>query len=518
MIMRTRSWSLLLVLMALPALAAPPQAPDAAAQLQDIDAYVQQVMHDWRVPGLAIAIVKDGKVVLARGYGVRELGKPGKVDADTLFGIASNTKAFTVAALGTLVASGKLTWDTQVVDVLEDFRLSSPYVTQNLTLRDLLTHRTGYCDPGVWYTSDPSTILRRVRYQKPDYGFRTTFCYNNIQYDAAGRFIPAITGQNWHDYVAAHLFQPLGMDRTVTTEAALEKSTDAAVPHGMVDGKLAAIHRYWPHEAEVLPADGAIWSSVDDMSHWLEMLLADGQYGGKTVLDSSVVRTMETPQMLIQPGTGVGNAIRAWMPGGTFYSYGFGLFLQNDHGHALVWHAGDDDGMASALVMAPDAHLGIVVLSNMNQADARFAIVAHVLQSMLDLPRHDIESALLADAQRYQAKDEATEKKFADTRVAGSKPPLPLADYAGTYSDKLDGEAHVALEHGRLVLRLGDPDFTGDLVPWHDNTFRVTWRYKFYGDDYATFDVDALRHSAKLTLTGMWLHYERVQPANKGAQ
>jgi hypothetical protein len=129
---------------------------------------------------------------------------------------------------------------------------------------------------------------------------------------------------------------------------------------------------------------------------------------------------------------------------------------------------------------------------------------------MLDLPRHDIEPALLADAQMYQTKDEATEKKFADTRIAGSKPPLPLADYAGTYSDKLDGEAHVALEHGRLVLRLGDPDFTGDLKPWHGNTFRVTWRHRFYGDDYATFDLDALGKPAKLELVGMSVHFERA--------
>jgi len=516
MTMRTRGL-LLLAFVAAPSLAATPPT-SAPTQLQGLDAYVQRVMHDWHVPGVAIVVVKDGKVLLARGYGVRELGKPGKVDADTLFGIASNTKAFTVAALGTLVASGKLTWDTPVVDVLKDFRLSSPYVTQNLTLRDLLTHRTGYCDPGVWYTSDPSTILHRVRYQKPDYGFRTTFCYNNIQYDAAGRFIPAITGQNWHDYVAAHLFQPLGMDRTVTTEAALEKSTDVAVPHGMVDGKLAAIHRYWPHEADVLPADGAIWSSANDMGHWLQMLLADGKYDSKTVLDAKVVNAMETPQMLIRSGTGIGREIRAWMPGGTFYSYGLGLFMQNNHGHTLVWHAGDDEGMASALVMAPDAHLGIVVLSNMNQADARFSIVAHVLQSMLDLPRNDVEPALLADAQRYQAKDKATEKKFADTRIAGSKPPLPLADYAGNYHDELDGNAHVNVENGHLVLRLDNPDLTGDLQPWHGSTFRVNWRYTFYGDDYANFDADALRHPAKLTLTGMWLHYERAQPANKGAQ
>ena len=506
---------LLLAFIATSALAAAPPA-SAPTPLQGLDAYVQRTMHDWHVPGLAIVVVKDGKVVLARGYGVRELGKPDKVDADTLFDIGSNSKAFTAAALGTLVASGKLTWDTPVVDELKDFKLESPYVTQNVTLRDLLTHRTGYCDPGAaWYTSDADDIIKRMRWQKPEYGFRTTFCYDNVQYLAASRFIPAITGQSWNDYVAAHLFQPLGMTRTVSTDAAVAASNDVAAPHGMVDKKPAVLHRYWPHNMDVFAAVGGIWSSANDMGHWLQMLLADGNYGGKQVLDGRALAAMETPQMLIQAGTGVGDEIRAWMPGGTFYTYGMGLFVQNDGGHEIVWHAGDIDGMASALVLVPKAQLGIAVMSNMDHADARFAIVAHVLQAMLELPGHDIEPALLAAERKGEAEGATMDKKLKATRVADARPPLPLAAYAGTYSDKLDGDARVALEHGRLVLRLGNPDFVGDLEPWHDNTFHVTWRYKFYGDDYATFDVDALRHPAKLTLMEMGLHYERAESSGK---
>jgi CubicO group peptidase (beta-lactamase class C family) len=512
--MRTRGLlALLLAFIVAPSFAAIPPNSAPPQSLQDLDAYVQRTMHDWHVPGLAIVVVKDGKVLLSRGYGVRELGKPGKVDADTLFDIGSNSKAFTVAALGTLVSSGKLKWDTPVVDELKGFKLESPYVTQNVTLRDLLTHRTGYCDPGAaWYTSDADDIIERMRWQKPEYGFRTTFCYNNVQYLAASRFIPAITGQSWNDYVAAHLFQPLGMARTVSTDAAVAASTDVATPHGMIDDKPAVLHRYWPHNMDVFAAVGGIWSSANDMGHWLQMLLADGKYDGKQVLDAKALAAMETPQMLIQSGTGVGDEIRAWMPGGTFYTYGMGLFVQDDGGHGIVWHAGDIDGMASALVLVPKAHLGIAVMSNMDHADARFAIVAHVLQAMLDLPSHDIEPALLAAERKGEAEGAAMDKKLKATRVANAKPPLTLADYAGTYSDKLDGTAHVALEHGRLVLRLGDPDFVGDLKPWHDNTFHVTWRYKFYGDDYATFDVDALRHPAKLTLMEMGLHYERAKP------
>ncbi|HJR12126.1 MAG TPA: serine hydrolase [Rhodanobacteraceae bacterium] len=512
--MRTHGlFPLLLAFIAVPSLAAVPPAP-ASTQLQGLDAYVQRTMHDWHVPGLAIVVVKDGKVLLARGYGVRELGNPGMVDADTLFDIGSNSKAFTVAALGTLVSSGKLKWDAPVVDELRDFKLESPYVTQNVTLRDLLTHRTGYCDPGAaWYTSDADDIVRRMRWQQPEYGFRTTFCYNNVQYLAASRFIPVLTGQSWNEYVATHLFQPLGMTRTVSTDAAVTAASDVATPHGMIDDKPAVLHRYWPRNMDVFAAVGGIWSSANDMGHWLQMLLANGKYDGKPVLDGKVVTAMETPWVLIQSGTGVGDEIRTWMPGGTFYTYGMGLFVQDDGTHKVVWHAGDIDGMASALVLVPDAQLGIAVMSNMDHADARFAIVAHVLQDMLDLPPRDIEPALLAQAKKEHAQGDAIEKKFADTRKPGARPPLPLADYTGTWSDNMDGEAHVTLEHGHLVLRLGNPDFIGDLTPWHDNTFHVTWRYRFYGDDYATFDVDALRHPAKLTLAGMQLHYERGKPS-----
>ena len=306
--MRTRGLlPLLLAFITAPSLAATPPT-SAPTQLQGLDTYVQRTMHDWHVPGLAVVVVKDGKVLAARGYGVRELDKPGKVDADTLFDIGSNSKAFTVAALGTLVSSGKLKWDAPVVDELKGFILESPYITQNVTLRDLLTHRTGYCDPGAaWYTSDADDSIKRMRWQKPEYGFRTTFCYNNVQYLAASHFIPAITGQSWNDYVAAHLFQPLGMSRTVSTDAAVAASTDVATPHGMIDDKPAVLHRYWPHNMDIFAAVGGIWSSANDMGHWLQMLLADGKYDGNKVLDAKVVKAMETPQMLIQAGTGVGD-------------------------------------------------------------------------------------------------------------------------------------------------------------------------------------------------------------------
>ncbi len=493
-----------------PVLAQTPAPP------KGFDAYVRRVMTQWHVPGLAVALVKDGRVVLARGYGVRELGKSEAVDAGTIFDIGSNTKAFTAAALGTLVSAGKLSWDDRVVDHIKPFRLSSPYVTESITLRDLLTHDSGYCDPGMWYTSDDTDVIARLRYQRPDYGFRAQFCYNNMLYLTASRFIPAVTGETWNRYVTEHVFAPLAMHGTVTTEAEVAAAGEVALPHGTVDGEVTPIHRYWPHNMDIISPVGGIWSSAEDMSHWLLALLADGRYDGRTVLDSAVVRAMETPQILIQSTSGVGREIRAWMPGGTFYTYGLGLFVQDMAGHRVVWHAGDIDGMASALAFVPDAQLGVAVLSNMNQNDARFGIVQYVLRSYLGLPPGDVSDSLYAATRRARQRGEAAQARLAATRKSGAEPPLPLSGYAGLYRDEYNGSARVTLEDGKLVLRLDNPDFTGDLAYWHDDTFRVTWRYRFRGATYVTFAPDVLGQPRTLSLASSGLHYERVPGAAGG--
>lgn len=508
-----------IVVAAASALLPAPATAQTPAPPKGLDAYVQRVMAQWQVPGLAVALVKDGKVVLARGYGVRQLGKPEAVDAGTIFDIGSNSKAFTAAALGTLVSAGKLSWDDRVVDHIKPFRLSSPYVTESITLRDLLIHDSGYCDPGMWYTSDDSDVIARLRYQQPEYGFRAQFCYNNMLYLTASGFIPAVTGETWNRYVAAHVFAPLGMRGTVTTEAEVAAAGDVAVPHGTVDGKVTPIHRYWPHNMDIISPVGGIWSSAEDMSHWLLALLADGSYDGKSVLDSTVVRAMETPQILIQQTTGVGREIRAWMPGATFVTYGLGLFVQDMAGHTVVWHAGDIDGMASALALVPDAHLGVAVLSNMNQNDARFGIVQYVLRSYFGLPPVDVSDSLYAATQRARQRAEAAQARLAATRKAGAEPPLALAGYAGLYRDEYDGSARVAVEDGHLVLRLDNPDFTGDLEYWHDDTFRVTWRYRFRGTTYVTFAPDVLGQPQTVSLASSGLHYQRVKgAAGTGAQ
>jgi len=479
--------------------------------LQDLDGYVHKAMEQWQTPGVAVAVVKDGKVVLARGYGVRELGKPGKVDADTLFTVGSITKQFTAAALGTLVSSGQLAWNARAVDYVKDFRLESPYVTEHITLRDLLSHRSGYCDPGAaWYTSDASDIVQRQRYQKPRYGFRAYFCYDNVMYLTAARFIPAVTGTSWNRYVEKHLFTPLHMSRSVTTNGALSHASDVASPHGEVDGKVMVIRRYWAHNMDVFAPVGNINSSVNDMSHWLLMMLNDGRYDGKQVLKPTTIKAMETQQMLIGKKSRVGRDMRA-VPGTGFIGYGFGLAILDYGGHKLMFHPGDIDGMAAALAMVPDQHLGVVVLTNQDHSGVRDGVVFHVLQKYLHIAPYDMSASMHKVYRKRTQHREKIEKKLAATRKPDTQAPLPLDDYAGTYDDDMDGTAKVELEGNHLVLHLGNPNFTGDLQHWHGDTFRVTWRYHFYGKSYVTFDLNAFGKPDKLSFALMPLHYERVE-------
>jgi hypothetical protein len=243
------------------------------------------------------------------------------------------------------------------------------------------------------------------------------------------------------------------------------------------------------------------------------LLLADGRYQGRNVLEAAVIRSMETPQSLVQTDSDLGGWLNTQTPDSQFYAYGLGLFLQDYGGHKLVWHAGDIDGMASSLALVPDEHLGVVVLSNMSGNRAPEGVMFHVLQSYLGLPRRDVSAAMYTFIHKGDSQAAAASRKLAAAGHAGAKAPLPLADYAGTYSDPFYGTARVGQEGGHLVLRFGNPQYVGDLQPWNGNTFRVRWRYRYHGDAYITFDVDALGKPTRLSVAQSPAHYDRAPPS-----
>ncbi|HKI46214.1 MAG TPA: serine hydrolase [Balneolales bacterium] len=498
--------------------------------LKGIDAYIHKVMNLWHVPGLAIAVVKDGKVVMAKGYGVREVGKPGKVDANTLFAIGSISKTMTTTALGTLVSEGRLSWDAPVTKYVKYFLLSNPYVTRHITLRDLLSHRNGYCDPtNMWFTSDDSDVVRRLRYQKPDYGFRDHFCYNSMMFLTASRFIPAITGENWHQYIRQHIFEPLNMTRTITTSRDIAKATNIAVPHAVVNGKLQplSIFDYWPYDADIVAPISNIHSSAMDMTHWLLMLLANGHYDGKTILKPSVVREIETPQIFIGHDDRVFYPLlRAMSPKSDYYAQGLGVRIEDYGRHKLIFHGGINAGMTSFAAIVPDANLGVVVLSNTWLDNGVLGVVSYVLQSYLGVYHRDVSALEYRSQQKYKKMIRAAAMKLYKTRKPGTKAPLPLKDYAGMYKDDFYGTAHVKLKNGHLRLKLGNPWYTGKLTHWHDNTFRVAWQGHSFGTSYITFELNAYGKPVEIMFaqgvtytSNKPMHYERVEkPDSSGRQ
>ena len=498
-----------------------PNAPGAPepAPLQGFDAYVQHSMAVWRVPGLAIAVVANGHVVMEKGFGVRTVGASEKVDAHTLFGIASDSKAFTTVALGILKDQGKLDWDDPVTRFLPGFQLHDPYPTREVTVRDLLTHRTGYCGADfLWYGSADTSaeIIRKLRLLKPRYGFRARYCYSNNMVMAAGQIVPAITGVQWGDFVAQNIFRPLDMTESNTSITEFKPDGDIATPHADIDGRTTPIR--WANVDNVGPA-GSINSSVHDMAHWLEMLLNDGTYGGRRVVSAAVIHEMESPQVVIPSSVenGAGEIIQSFPPA-LSPAYGLTLRTEDFRGARIDWHAGSVDGMGSVVGLIPARHLGVVILANKDDTNLPIALMDVVFNDYMGPPHIDWGARLLALMAKVQADESKSRAEHEIARQPHPAPSLPLEEYAGAYSDPLYGQAVVSLTNGHLVLRRGN-EFVGDLQPWNHDTFRVTWRYRFLGQDFVQFGLSPAGSADTLYfLTGegdpprMILHRNRRRP------
>ncbi len=441
-------------------------------KLKEIDAYAQKVMADWDQPGMAIAIVKDDKVVFARGYGVRELGKPDKVDENTLFAIASNSKAFTTAALAILVDEKKLNWNDKVTKYLPDFKMPDDYVTNEMTIRDIVSHRSGlatFSGDLLWYetTYSPAEVLRRVRYLKPTSSFRSAYGYQNLMFIAAGQVIQKVSGKPWAQFVKERILDPLGMSRTTTSIKDLKDN--AAMPHNESGGTMRALHR-----GNVDGADSAagLNASVADLSKWIRLQLGRGTFEGKQIFSSQRSWEMWQPNIMIPISE---NAAKA-NPTRHFNSYGMGWFLFDYQGKKVMNHSGGLDGMLSYTTLVPEDNLGFVVLSN-SETPAFSIMNSTILDIFTNAPKRDRSAELLKQTKAGKEAEAAEIKKADDERKANTKPTLALSSYAGTYSSQMYGDVTIAAENGKLVLRMiPSPNFVADLEHWQDDTFQIKWR------------------------------------------
>jgi len=468
------------------------QAQALPAQLQDFDARVERVREQFDIPGIAVAIVKDGEVVLARGYGVREQGKPGAVDAHTQFAIASNTKAFTAAALSMLADEGKLKLDDRVVDHLPSFRMSDPYVTGEMRIRDLLAHRSGLSlgagDLLYWPATTYSTdeVVARLAKVPLKGGFRDRYAYDNILYAVAQQVIEQVSGQSYADFLRKRIFEPVGMTGARFNADHLQPGDTPATGHAKYD--FTQLRPVAPLTWANNSGAGGIYASVEDMAKWMNVQLAGGRLpDGKPLFSQARQQEMWsviTPVPIPEPAV---PELAAAKP--DFAGYGEGWSLSSYRGQRLVWHTGGWPGMVSRLTLLPAHKLGVVVLTNQEVGAAFNAITLQVLDAYLQAPPTDWTAAYAAAVAKAQGKADESWSQHEAARDKASRPSLKLEGYAGTYADPWYGEVVLFEEGGKLHVRFSrTPQLVGTLSPWQHDTFLVRWADRsLNADAFLTF-------------------------------
>ena len=458
----------------------------------DLDTWIARSMKEFEVPGMAVAIVKDGKVVLAKGYGVRKLGSPTPVDERTMFGIGSNTKAFTTAALAMLVDEGKLSWDDPVYQRLPGFQMYDPYVSHEMTIRDLLTHRSGMglgegdllIFPHTTYTRDD--IIHRLRYMKPVSSFRSRYAYDNLLYITAGQIIPAVTGTSWDEFIQQRIFLPLGMNATNLSNTAFKPGEDYAFPHSRVDGKLQVVD--FGNLDNAAPA-GAINSSAIDMAQWVILQLGRGHplNGNQRLFSEKQSREMWSAQTILPSGDPSPSLLALKT---NFAAYGLGWGLRDYHGRKLVGHTGGVSGFVSRVMLVPEENLGVVILTNAEEGGAFDAILYHIIDGYFGLPPIDWIAAFKAAKEHEEQAAAEVEKRQSNFRAKESKPSLALEKYAGVYADAWYGTATIRAGNGNLVLSFEHtPTMVGELEHWQYDTFKTHWRDRTIADAFVTFSL-----------------------------
>jgi CubicO group peptidase (beta-lactamase class C family) len=458
-----------------------------------LDTYVQQVQKLFEVPGIAIAIVKDGKVVLTRGYGVKKLGEFNPVDEHTLFGIASNTKAFTATALGLLVEEGKVEWDAPVIRYLPWFQLSDPYVTREITIRDLLVHRSGLglgAGDLLWWP--PSTynrrdIAERLRDLPLSTSFRTAYAYDNVLYTVAGEVIETVSGTSWEEFITSRILDRLGMKDSNPRHTEAGRGGNTASPHARIDGKVRVVS---PFASDNTNPAGGINSSACDLSKWLIVQLDSGRIEeGDRLFSPATTRelwTIVTPRTVTEPPPEL-PALRKEFSG---YALGFGV---NDYRNCkLLSHTGGLPGYVSRVAMIPSLKLGVAVLTNQESSAAFDAIIYFILDYYLCAPGTDWLKGYQSIVKREESRILDVEQEVMNKRNKNSQPALPLSDYCGTYRDNWYGEMTIIQEQGRLVLRfMATPSLIGDLEHYQYDTFICRWRDReLRADAFVTFTLN----------------------------
>ncbi|MEO7768195.1 MAG: serine hydrolase [Ferruginibacter sp.] len=459
--------------------AAQSQGFDRSLFIKDsLDSYVSRALTNWRIPGMAICVVKDGSVVLMKGFGTKELGVPGGIDENTLFMIGSNTKAFTATAMALLEASNRLSLDDKVTKYIPGFKLDNIAAGEQTIITDLLTHRLGFKTfqgDFSFYNTDLSRqhILERMAKMKAPYPFRTKFGYTNSAYMVAGEIIPKVTGRPWEVYLKDNIFAPLGMINTLTLTKDLPSSLNRTVPHTLVDGRLTAI----PYvQLDNMAAAMGMSSSINDMGKWMMALMNDGKVGPKQVIPAAAVNATMKPQEIVGTVT--------YPNGETNYKlYGLGWYLQDYAGRHLAMHDGAVNGYLSSVTLVPQEKLGIVILTNTDKNELYEALRWQILDAYFKQPYRNYSDIALGKFKANEAKQMQTNKQLRDSAALNLAPAIPIANYIGKYVNDFYGSINITRgELNNLEMRFEHhPKMYVLLQPLGGNRFYATFSDPMYG-------------------------------------
>ncbi|HEX6848633.1 MAG TPA: serine hydrolase [Chitinophagaceae bacterium] len=451
-----------------------------------LDSYVTRALTDWKIPGVAVCIVKDGKPAFVKGYGVKEMGTGNKVDENTLFMIGSNTKAFTATALAMLAAEKKLSLDDKVQKWLPDFTLYDPWVAKEAIIRDLLCHRLGFetfQGDFMFFDSDLSTAEMRERFGKlkPLYSFRSRWGYTNAAFMTAGEIIPKVTGQSWADFLKEKIFMPLGMTNTL----ALSKDISAASNKTMA-------HTVWMDELRKIPYGnidgmapaGSISSSANDLGKWVIAQLNNGRLDGTEIIPASAISQTRLPHSILGNGGHMFNS-------GHFALYGLGWFLEEYNGKKIVSHTGGVNGFVTSVTLIPEEKLGVIVLTNTDANNFYEALKWEIIDAYMKLPYRNYSAVMLGNQRRADAQSKKMIGLKRDTIHSKPATDLPLPAYTGQYAHELYGKMSITIEDGNLIMRFEHhPGRYSKLEALGGNRFLSTWNDPIFGIKVLPFRVD----------------------------
>ncbi|MGE5681748.1 MAG: serine hydrolase [Bacillota bacterium] len=451
-----------------------------------LDTYLERGLKQWDIPGAGICIVKDGKVVLTKGFGVCELGKSEKVDENTLFMIGSNTKAFTGTALAILESDGKCTLEDKVQKYLPDFSMKDPWVAGHLNLTDIVSHRIGmmtFQGDFMYWTSDLSAkeVIKKFGQLTPLYDFRTRYGYTNAGFAIAGECIEKISGKTWAEFLKERIFDPLKMKRTLPLASQISGEENAAKPHTFENGKLIKLK--YPEIDNLAPA-ASISSSVSDMSHWLIAQLDSGYYNGNKALPFSVIQKTRRPNSIVGRSTNM-------FERNSFNVYGLGWFIESYKGKEIVSHTGGIDGFVTSVTLIPEEKLGIVVLTNTDANSFYQALKWEVIDAYLGQPYRNYSQAMYILSEKSKAKENETLKADRDTVNMHLKPPVDLTEFTGRYVHEVYGYLDIAQKGNELEISFEHhPDLKGKLEYMNGGRFLCTYSIPTFGIKVIPFSIE----------------------------